>query len=160
MAKRKWRLKARHLHKAREASQPTSYPGQASGLSPLSCPANCSDAESAVFRMREVAMARNALVAVLSWVSSLSTRGTCVDSCFPRTHGGMSPTQVVIDHNLYATTKANGKCTGGHSYRQAEREMRPGQIAFPRTWSNTDIIRAAFLTITNPTSLRITQQGC
>ena len=75
-------------------------------------------------------------------------------------HAGMSSTHAVIDHNLYGTTKANGKRTGGHSYRQAEREMRPGQIAFPRTWSKTDIIRAAFLTITNPTSLRITQQGC
>lgn len=29
-------------------------------------------------------MARNALAAVLSWVSSLSTRGTCAASCFPR----------------------------------------------------------------------------
>ncbi len=72
---------------------------------------------------------------------------------------GMNPTQAVIDHILYGTTKANGKRTGEHSYRQAEREMRTGQIAFPRTWSDTDIIRAAFLTITNPTSLRITQQG-
>ena len=34
-------------------------------------------------------MARNALAAVLSWVSSLSTRGTCVASCFP--HQGMNP---------------------------------------------------------------------
>lgn len=33
-------------------------------------------------------MARNALAAVLSWVSSLSTRGTCADSCFP--HRGMT----------------------------------------------------------------------
>lgn len=68
-------------------------------------------------------------------------------------------TQAVIDHILQGTTKANGKRTGGHSYRQVKREMRPGQIAFPRTWSDTDIIRAAFLTITNPTSLRVTQQG-
>ena len=74
-------------------------------------------------------------------------------------HAGMSPTQAVIDHIQCGTTKANGKHTGGHSYRQVEREMRPGQIAFPRTWSETDIIRAAFLTITNPTSLRITQQS-
>ena len=29
-------------------------------------------------------MVRNVLAAVLSWVSSLSTRGTCADSCFPR----------------------------------------------------------------------------
>ena len=34
--------------------------------------------------MQEVAMVRNVLAAVLSWVSSLSTRGTCADSCFPR----------------------------------------------------------------------------
>lgn len=34
-------------------------------------------------------MARNVLAAVLSWVSSLSTRGTCVASCFP--HQGMNP---------------------------------------------------------------------
>ena len=34
------------MHKAREASQPTIYPGQALGLSPLSCSANRSDAES------------------------------------------------------------------------------------------------------------------
>ncbi|GEM_PF-1115005 len=34
-------------------------------------------------------MARKVLVAVLSWVSSLSTRGTCVASCFP--HQGMNP---------------------------------------------------------------------
>ena len=74
-------------------------------------------------------------------------------------HAGMSPTQAVIDHILQGTTKTSRKRTGGHSYRQVEREMRPGQIAFPRTWSDTDIIRAAFLTITNPTSLRITQQG-
>ena len=74
-------------------------------------------------------------------------------------HAGMSPTQAVIDHILDGTTKANGKCTGGHSYRQAEREMRPGQIAFPRTWSDTDIIRDAFLTINDPMSLRLTQQG-
>lgn len=33
-------------------------------------------------------MVRNALAAVLSWVSSLSTRGTCADSCFP--HRGMT----------------------------------------------------------------------
>ena len=33
-------------------------------------------------------MARNVLAAVLSWVSSLSTRGTCADSCFP--HRGMT----------------------------------------------------------------------
>lgn len=32
-------------------------------------------------------MTRNVLAAVLSWVSSLSTRGTCVASCFP--HQGM-----------------------------------------------------------------------
>ena len=34
-------------------------------------------------------MVRNVLAAVLSWVSSLSTRGTCVASCFP--HQGMNP---------------------------------------------------------------------
>ena len=34
-------------------------------------------------------MTRNALATVLSWVSSLSTRGTCVASCFP--HQGMNP---------------------------------------------------------------------
>lgn len=34
-------------------------------------------------------MTRNALAAVLSWVSSLSIRGTCVASCFPRQ--GMNP---------------------------------------------------------------------
>ena len=72
---------------------------------------------------------------------------------------GVRTTQAVIDHILQGTTKANGKRTGGHSYRQVEREMRPGQIAFPRTWSDTDIIRAAFLTINNPMSLRLTQQG-
>ena len=39
--------------------------------------------------MQEVVMARNALAAVLSWVSSLSTRGTCAASRFPRQ--GMNP---------------------------------------------------------------------
>ena len=73
-------------------------------------------------------------------------------------HAGMSPTQAVIDHILYGTIKQTER-TGGHSYRQEQREMRTGQIAFPRTWSDTDIIMAAFLTTTNPTSLRITQQG-
>lgn len=34
-------------------------------------------------------MARNALAAVLSWVSSLSACGTCAASCFPRQ--GMNP---------------------------------------------------------------------
>ena len=34
-------------------------------------------------------MARNVLAAVLSWVSSLSTRGTCAASSFP--HQGMNP---------------------------------------------------------------------
>ncbi len=38
-------------------------------------------------------MARNALAAVLSWVSSLSTRGTCVASCFP--HWGMIQLSVL-----------------------------------------------------------------
>ena len=45
-------------------------------------------AGSTVFRMQEVAMVRNVLAAVLSWVSSLSTRGTCAASCFP--HQGMT----------------------------------------------------------------------
>ena len=32
-------------------------------------------------------MARDALAAMSSWANSLSTRGTCVASCFPRTRG-------------------------------------------------------------------------
>ena len=76
-------------------------------------------------------MARNTLAAMSSWVSSMSTRGTCVASCFPRTCG-VSPTQAVIDHNLYGTTKVNGKCTGGHSYRQAERENEARTNRLPK----------------------------
>lgn len=38
-------------------------------------------------------MTRNALAAVLSWVSSLSARGTCADSCFP--HRGMTLCSVL-----------------------------------------------------------------
>lgn len=38
-------------------------------------------------------MARNVLAAVLSWVSSLSTRGACVASCFP--HRGMIQLSVL-----------------------------------------------------------------
>lgn len=41
-------------------------------------------------------MARNALAAVLSWVSSLSTRGTCAASRFPRQ--GMTLCSALGEH--------------------------------------------------------------